>query len=182
MQSDKPHPQTVRQLIVRGIAARPERGLVSLDGLSLPCALGRSGRSSGKREGDGATPIGTFHLHQAFYRADRIPRPRTPLPLAALRPDDGWCDEPGDRNYNRRVRHPYPASAEHLWRSDHLYDLVLVLGYNETPRVRGLGSAIFMHVAGEDFAATAGCVALRIGDLLRIIERVSATTIVRILP
>jgi L,D-peptidoglycan transpeptidase YkuD (ErfK/YbiS/YcfS/YnhG family) len=182
MKTDKCHPQTVRQVIVRGIAARPERGLLSLDGLSFPCALGRSGLKSDKREGDGATPIGTFHLRQAFYRADRILRPRTPLPLAALRPDDGWCDEPGDRNYNRRVRHPYAASAEHLWRADYLYDLLLVLGYNDSPRVRGLGSAIFMHVAGEDFAATAGCVALRIGDLLRVIERVSATTIVRILP
>jgi L,D-peptidoglycan transpeptidase YkuD (ErfK/YbiS/YcfS/YnhG family) len=181
MQSDKLHPQTVRQLIVRGIPARPERGLLSLDGLSLPCALGRSGRRSGKREGDGATPIGTFHLRQAFYRADRIQRPRTSLPLAALRSDDGWCDEPGDRNYNRRVRHPYPAGAEHLWRSDRLYDLVVVLGYNETPRVRGRGSAIFMHVAGENFVATAGCVALRIGDLLRVLERSSTATSVRIL-
>jgi L,D-peptidoglycan transpeptidase YkuD (ErfK/YbiS/YcfS/YnhG family) len=181
MKSDKPNPQTVQQVTVRGIAARPERGLLSLNGLSFSCALGRSGRKSDKREGDGATPIGAFHMRQAFYRADRILRPRTSLPLTALRPDDGWCDEPGDRNYNRRVRHPYQASAEHLWRTDHLYDVVVVLGYNETPRVRGRGSAIFMHVAGENFAATAGCVALRIGDLLRVLERASTATSVNIL-
>ena len=181
MKTDKSHPQTVQQVIVRGIAARPEHGLLSLGGLSFPCALGRSGRGSHKREGDGSTPIGTFQLRQAFYRADRIRRPHTYLPLAALRPDDGWCDDPADRNYNRLVRHPYGASAEHLWRADNLYDFMIVLGYNDSPRVRGLGSAIFMHVAGDEFAATAGCIALRIADLLRVVERVSTTTAVRIL-
>ena len=180
--TDKRHPQTLNRVIVHGIAARPERGLLSLDGLTFSCALGRSGRSSGKREGDGATPIGAFHLRQVFYRADRILRPRTSLPVSVLRPDDGWCDEPQDRNYNRRVKHPYGASAEHLWRADHLYDLLAVLDYNESPRVRGRGSAIFMHVAGEHFAATAGCVALRLADLQRVIERVSPATTVRILP
>jgi L,D-peptidoglycan transpeptidase YkuD (ErfK/YbiS/YcfS/YnhG family) len=179
--TDKRHPQTINQVIVRGVAARPERGLLSLGGLTFSCALGRSGRSSGKREGDGATPIGALHVRQVLYRANRIPRPRTSLPVGVLRPDDGWCDKPGDRNYNRRVRHPYPASAEHLWRADHLYDLLAVLDYNDTPRIQGRGSAIFMHVAGEDFAATAGCVALRIADLQRVIERVSTSTVIRIL-
>jgi L,D-peptidoglycan transpeptidase YkuD (ErfK/YbiS/YcfS/YnhG family) len=180
--TDKHHPQTIDQIIVRGIAARPDRGLLSLGGVSFPCALGRSGRSSAKREGDGATPIGAFKLRQVLYRADRVQRPRSSLPVTVLRNDDGWCDEPGDRNYNRRVRHPYAASAEHLWRTDHLYDVVAVLGYNESPRVRGRGSAIFMHVAGEHFAATAGCVALRMADLRRVIERVSTATVVQILP
>ena len=82
------------------------------------------------------------------------------LPARAIRPDDGWCDASADRNYNRPVRHPYSASAERLWRSDGLYDLVVVLAYNERPRVRGRGSAIFMHVARPGYAPTEGCIAL----------------------
>ena len=55
---------------------------------------------------------------------------------------------------------PYPASAERLWRADALYDVVVVLDCNDRPRVRGRGSAIFLHVARPDFAATEGCIAV----------------------
>lgn len=91
------------------------------------------------------------------------------LPVQPLKPDDGWCDAVADRNYNRKVRHPYPASAEQMWRGDALYDLVVVLDYNERPRVRGKGSAIFMHVARPGFLPTEGCIALRAGDLRKLL-------------
>ena len=65
-----------------------------------------------KREGDGATPVGCWRLLQVLYRADRIRRPTTGLPARAIGPNDGWCDAPDDRNYNRLVRRPYGASAE----------------------------------------------------------------------
>jgi L,D-peptidoglycan transpeptidase YkuD (ErfK/YbiS/YcfS/YnhG family) len=181
MKTKNDHPQSSPELVVRSLAPGSSRGFVEFGSLRLPCALGRSGRTSAKREGDGATPIGSFPLREAFYRADRLRRPRTALPIRAIRPADGWCDEPNDRNYNRFVRHPYPGSAERLWRSDHLYDLVLVMGYNDGPRVAGRGSAIFMHVAGEDFSPTAGCVALRLPDLIRLLESVRPATKVRIL-
>ena len=61
---------------------------------------------------------------------------------------------------------PYPASAENLWRQDHVYDLVAVLGYNDDPVVPGKGSAIFLHLAREDYSSTAGCVALALKDVL----------------
>ena len=95
--------------------------------------------------------------------------PRTSLPARPVRPDQGWCDAAGDRNYNRPVRHPYPASAERLWRHDALYDLVVVLGYNDRPRVHGRGSAIFLHVAQPGYAPTEGCVALRRDHLVRLL-------------
>jgi L,D-peptidoglycan transpeptidase YkuD (ErfK/YbiS/YcfS/YnhG family) len=180
MKSDSRGPQAVHQLLVTALSPGATRGVLACGPLRLPCALGRSGRKAGKREGDGATPIGSFALRKAFYRPDRLVRPRTLLPLSPLRKDDGWCDAPGDRNYNRHVRHPYPASAEHLWRDDGLYDVVVVLGHNERPRVQGRGSAVFMHVAGPGFTATAGCVALRLPDLLRVLEYVSAGALVRI--
>lgn len=137
------------------------------------CALGRSGLRAIKREGDGATPLGRFRLLRAQYRADRISRPRAAVPLQPLRRDDGWCDAAGDRNYNRAVRHPYPASAEAMWRSDGLYDVVVVLDYNIRPRKQGCGSAIFLHCARDGYAPTEGCVAVKRADLQRILARTS---------
>lgn len=118
-----------------------------------------------KREGDGATPLGRWPLREVFYRPDRVARPRTLLPARALRPGDGWCDTPFDANYNRNVRLPYGERTESMWREDHLYDIVVMLGYNDLPRVQGAGSAIFMHLAREEYAPTEGCVALARRDL-----------------
>jgi L,D-peptidoglycan transpeptidase YkuD (ErfK/YbiS/YcfS/YnhG family) len=89
----------------------------------------------------------------------------------ALRANDGWCDAPGDRNYNRRIEHPYPASAERMWREDGLYDVIVVLSYNELPRIQGRGSAIFLHCAPPGYRPTAGCIAVARGQLLRLVER-----------
>jgi len=133
-----------------------------------------------KREGDGATPIGVWQLRRVLYRADRVARPRTLLPVSVIDPHDGWCDDPRDRNYNCPVRLPYPASHEQLWREDHLYDLVIVLGYNDGPRIRGRGSAIFMHLAAPDFGPTAGCIALREADLRKLLALAGSRTVMRI--
>jgi L,D-peptidoglycan transpeptidase YkuD (ErfK/YbiS/YcfS/YnhG family) len=139
------------------------------------CALGRGGVANPgeKREGDGATPAGTWPLRRLLYRADRLSAPKTELPVAALTPTDGWCDAPGDPAYNRPVTLPYPASAESLWREDGVYDLIVVLGYNDTPVVAGHGSAIFLHVARPDYSPTEGCVALAQADLLALLEHAS---------
>jgi len=102
------------------------------------------------------------------------------LRVRALRPDDGWCDAPDDRNYNRLVRHPYPARAEQLWREDGLYDIIVVLDHNRRPRVRGAGSAVFLHCAAEGYTPTAGCIAVRRADLVRLLARVGQGARVRV--
>ena len=137
--------------------------------LRLRCALGRGGITRGKREGDGATPAGSWPMRRLLYRADRIKPPQTALPSSAIRPDDGWCDAPKDANYNMPVRLPYRDSAENLCRADGAYDLIVPLGYNDAPVVSGAGSAIFLHVARPDFTATEGCVALALADLLTVL-------------
>jgi L,D-peptidoglycan transpeptidase YkuD (ErfK/YbiS/YcfS/YnhG family) len=157
------------------------RGTLTFAGLRFPCALGRTGCRARKREGDGATPIGQWRMRAVLYRPDRMRRPRTSLPVRAIRRHDGWCDASADRNYNRQVRLPYPASAERLWREDGLYDLVVVLDYNDRPRSRGRGSAIFMHVARPGYAPTEGCIALARGHLLRLLERLHARTAIGVL-
>lgn len=135
------------------------------------CALGKGGVVGAeiKREGDGASPQGVWPMRRVFYRPDRLAPPQTALPVLSLRPSDGWCDAPGDGAYNRPVVLPYPASHETLWREDGVYDVIVELGYNDDPVVAGKGSAIFMHVARENYAPTEGCVALALDDLLAVL-------------
>jgi len=147
-------------------------GALECGSVTYPCALGRSGVSARKREGDGATPSGVFALRRVLYRADKIEKPTTALPIAAIESDDGWCDDPEDPLYNRQVKLPYKARAEQLWRGDDLYDVVVVLGYNDKPIVKGKGSAIFLHVASADMGATEGCVALKLPDLAEILRQI----------
>lgn len=158
-------------------------GTLSIGPHRFPCALGRTGLVSDKREGDGGTPLGCFALRELRYRQDRLAAPDTCLPLCPISPVDGWCDAPGDAAYNRPVRLPYPASAETMWRSDPLYDLVIVLGHNDDPVVPGAGSAIFFHLAREEegrLQPTEGCVALRLEDMLKVLALCGPETLMRI--
>lgn len=139
-------------------------------GKTYPCRLGKSGVVQNKREGDGGTPIGSFPIRRLYYRPDRLEKPKTALPCFALSPNDGWCDDSTHPDYNQFVHLPHPASCEALWREDGLYDVILVLGYNDAPPVPGLGSAIFFHVANPQGKPTQGCVALALPDLLEVIE------------
>ena len=170
----------LHQLVVRTLSERAVKGSLQRGAVNIPCAIGRSGRRARKREGDGATPAGVWPAVRALYRADRVCRPQTGLALRRIGPSDGWCDAPGDRNYNRPVTHPYRASAEYLWRSDGLYDVIVVLAHNQRPRVRGRGSAIFLHCAREGFLPTEGCIAVRRADLLRLLPLIGRRTSVRI--
>ena len=135
-----------------------------------------------KREGDGATPVGRFPLRRVLYRPDRLSAPITRLPVAPLAPDDGWCDDPADAQYNRPVRLPYAARHEELWRTDALYDVIVVIGHNDAPVVAGMGSAIFMHLASADYRPTQGCVALARQDLLDVLAGVGTDTVLEIAP
>lgn len=156
--------------------------LVWGDGPPLRCALGPAGVRLDKREGDGATPAGCFPLRRVLYRADRVARPDTLLEAAPIDPEDGWCDDPADPAYNRPVRFPLAAGAEHLWREDGLYDVIVVLGHNDDPVVPGRGSAVFLHVARDGYEPTAGCVALSLPDLLALLRDAGPGTLLCVEP
>lgn len=162
--------------IVRGTGEH--HGVLTAGGRTFACAIGRGGIRADKREGDGATPVGRFALRRLLYRPDRLALPVTSLPAAALTPVDGWCDDPGHADYNRPVRLPHPARHERMWRDDHLYDLVVVIGHNDDPTVAGAGSAVFVHLAREGYGPTEGCVALAAADLLSLLEQASPRTVV----
>ena len=159
-------------------------GSMELPGRLTRCALGPSGviPAGAKREGDGATPAGLWPLRRVLWRPDRGGEPTTRLPHAPLTEHDGWCDAPDDPAYNQPVRLPYAASAESLWREDRVYDLIVVLGYNDDPVVPGAGSAIFLHLAKPDYASTQGCVALAPTDLLHLLSLARPGDALRVRP
>lgn len=144
------------------------RGKFSGGGLTCRCAFGKGGivGANLKREGDGATPLGVWGMKRVFYRPDRMRRPETGLPVVPLRKTDGWCDAPNHPLYNRPVTLPFAASHEKLWREDHVYDLIVELAHNDSPPQPGLGSAVFFHLAHEDYRPTEGCIAVALPDMI----------------
>lgn len=143
----------------------------------IRCAIGRGGITRDKKEGDLATPIGAFALRMCYYRPDRITLPQTALPIIPLSPFDGWCDDPASADYNQHVKLPFDARHEKLWRDDHVYDIIIPLGYNDDPVVAGAGSAIFFHLAHEDYRGTEGCVAIAHADMLALLPQLSTNTV-----
>ncbi len=153
------------------------KGLLQAGGRILNCALGRSGIGTKTGEGDGITPRGRFLLLAALIRTDKCPLRRGRIDYHTIRPEDGWCDATGDRNYNRPVDLPYAASHEKLWRDDHLYDVALVMDFNVSQRMSVGGSAIFFHLAREGYSATEGCVAISRRDMLWLLPRIGPDTV-----
>lgn len=170
---------------VRARPGVPSQGSLRIGAAALPCALGRSGISAMKREGDGATPLARMRVLSGWFRAGEsrdIAPMRAGLPMRPIGAGLGWCDAAGDRNYNRPVRLPYPAGHEAMRRADRLYDVVLVLDWNFSARRQGRGSAIFLHLARPGFQPTEGCIAVSrrtMARLLPILRRGTVVSVVR---
>ncbi len=152
-------------------------GRLEFDGKTYKCVLGKGGVGIDKKEGDGKTPVGTFPLRLVYFRPDKVEGLQTGLPTKAFNQNIGWSDDVTKPDYNKEVNLSYEGSHERLWRpDDDLYDLIVVIGYNDDPPVVGKGSAIFMHVARPAFTPTAGCVALSKPDLLEVLSGCDADT------
>jgi L,D-peptidoglycan transpeptidase YkuD (ErfK/YbiS/YcfS/YnhG family) len=164
------------RLSVRRRAGSRTTGWLTGGPLALPVALGRGGVKANKREGDGASPRGTFRLKRLWWRADKHPRPATLLPARRIAAGDAWCEDPADRRYNRPVKRAPDAGGDRLMRADALYDYVIELDHNTRPRIKGRGSAVFIHAARPGFRPTAGCIALEIGALRRLLARLGPQT------
>lgn len=63
-----------------------------------------------------------------------------------------------------------------MMREDGLYDLIIEIDHNDRPRVARRGSAVFIHLVRPGFKPTAGCIALRKPDLLRLVAKVGPRT------
>lgn len=172
---------TLANVTVRTAAGDRRQGWLVAGAGAIKVAIGRGGVAANKHEGDGATPRGRYRLVRLWFRPDRLPRPRTLLPCRAITAADGWCEDPGDRRYNRPIRLAAADAGDRLTRSDRLYDLVIELDHNQRPRVAGRGSAVFIHVARPGLAPTAGCVAMPAPTLRRLLARLGPATTVTIM-
>jgi L,D-peptidoglycan transpeptidase YkuD (ErfK/YbiS/YcfS/YnhG family) len=169
-------------LIVQVDSAETSRGWATLGAKRWRCTVGEGGIREDKVEGDAATPAGEYPLRRVYFRNDRLVLPKVRLPARPISEHDGWCDDPRSPTYNRLVHVPNDWSAEKMWREDGLYDLVVVVGYNDDPPEGEWGSAIFLHVARDDYAPTKGCVAFSQADLMELVALIGPATRLRILP
>ncbi len=148
------------------VSARGSIGRAVFRSQIYRCAIGRSGISADKTEGDGVSPIGDYDLTKVLFRSDRGVRPVTPIAVDPISANDGWCDDANHEDYNMQVALPHAASCEKLWRSDELYDIVVTTTHNSAPAIPRAGSAIFVHLTGgPDYPPTEGCIAFARNDL-----------------
>ncbi|MHB0951655.1 MAG: L,D-transpeptidase family protein [Allorhizobium sp.] len=168
-------------IIVRAAPRARSRAILQFGPLRLQAAIGRSGITAIKREGDGATPRATMKLISGYMRGDRIRGIATALPMRRLKKAMLWCDAPTHPAYNRPVRAPFAASHEDLMRDDHLYDVCLVMDWNISSRRRGCGSAIFFHLARPGYKSTEGCIAVSLRDMKKIAAFMTKDTRITVL-
>lgn len=139
----------------------------------VKCAIGKRGINIKKKEGDLITPKGTFKIKKLLYRRDKIGAINTKLKKIVIKKNMGWCNDTKSKDYNKLISFPFRFTAERLYRKDNIYDLILVLNYNMNPIRKGKGSAIFIHIAKNNFGATEGCVALKKNNLKKIIKKLN---------
>jgi L,D-peptidoglycan transpeptidase YkuD (ErfK/YbiS/YcfS/YnhG family) len=171
----------IRELRVRKAGCLPDSPTFLWIGSGwVRCAIGRSGFTRRKREGDGGTPIGRFRILDWRFQPIRPPYSRGALEGRLIRRDSGWCDDPSSGAYNRQVRRPFPHTHEELWRDDGKYGVIGILDCNLRPRRMGAGSAIFFHICDDDFGATAGCVAIPEREMRKLLPRLGRDVTIEI--
>ena len=154
---------------------------ISYNNYKAKCAVGKRGISIKKKEGDFITPKGTFKIREIFYRKDRVQNLITRIKKTVIRKNMGWCDDPKSKKYNKLIYFPFKHSAEKLYRSENIYDIILVLNFNMNPVKKDKGSAIFIHVAKKNFQPTQGCIALNKFELIKLVKSIKINTVIKII-
>ena len=147
----------------------------------VKCSIGKRGIGVKKREGDLITPKGSFKIKEILYRADKIKNLKSKLQKKIINKKMGWCDDPRSNKYNKLIKLPFKFGYEKLYRTENIYDLILVLNFNMNPVKKNKGSAIFIHVAKKNFTPTKGCVAIVKTELKKLSTLVTKKTIVNII-
>ena len=143
------------------------------DDFKFKCSIGKNGLKKNKIEGDKCTPIGTFSLGPVYYRSDRLTKPDTELKTIKIHKRMGWCDDPNNTQYNKRVKLSKKNKGERFYRKDKIYNIVLVINYNTKKIFKNKGSAIFIHIT-KNYSPTRGCIALSFNDikiLLKVLKK-----------
>jgi L,D-peptidoglycan transpeptidase YkuD (ErfK/YbiS/YcfS/YnhG family) len=151
-------------------------GYLKYKNLKFRCALGKAGIGKKKKEGDNITPRGKFNIVKIYYRSDRIKKISSKFKLIKISKNMGWCDDPNSKSYNQLINVPTKYTHEKLYREDSVYDLLIVLNYNMSPILKNKGSAIFIHIARQDYKKTSGCVAIKKIHLIKLIKIIKKST------
>ena len=144
------------------------------------CVIGRHRLTEHKREGDSSTSIWTFHFNKIYYSSDRLGSIEFIIDSSIINKNDVWCDDQKSHLYNQYIQFHFHENAEHLYRDDHIYDIVCILNYNTSPIIPGLGSAIFLHIAKPDLSGTEGCIAIERESLIKIATNLTADSTIEI--
>jgi L,D-peptidoglycan transpeptidase YkuD (ErfK/YbiS/YcfS/YnhG family) len=155
-------------------------GYLKYKDLKFKCALGKSGIGKKEKEGDNITPRGTFNVIKVYYRDDRIKKLSSKFKLIKITKKMGWCDDPKSKKYNQLIKLPTKYSHEILYKRENIYDLILVLNYNMKPTIKNKGSAIFIHITKKNYEKTAGCIALKKANLIKLINNIPKNVSVKI--
>jgi L,D-peptidoglycan transpeptidase YkuD (ErfK/YbiS/YcfS/YnhG family) len=155
-------------------------GYLKYKKLKFLCAIGKSGIKKKIKEGDNVTPAGVFKITKIYYRQDKIKKIKTLIKKIKIKKNMGWCDDPKSNFYNQQIKLPNKFNHEKLYRNDRIYDLLAVLNYNTNPVVKNKGSAIFIHIAKNNYKPTAGCVAVKKGDLIKLLQKIKKNTKIKI--
>ena len=153
-----------------------KKHLLLYKGYKLKCSIGKSGITSSKKEGDQATPKGTFKLGLLYYRKDRIKLPKCKIKNKVIKKNMGWCDDSKSKKYNREIIFPFKYTAEKLYRKDRIYDLFINIEYNYLPIIKKKGSAIFLHITNRKYKPTKGCIAILKKDFMKILPKINSKT------
>ena len=156
------------------------KNVLSFNDTSYTCAIGKNGMTGTKKEGDGCTPLGKYSLGVVYFRKDKVILPRLELPTVVINKNLGWCDDVNSCEYNKAINFPFNYSAEKFYRNDDIYDIICVIEHNSNPVIKGRGSAIFIHVARDDYSGTEGCIALCKDDLISILSQINLQTKINI--
>ena len=145
---------------------------IHFNNYKVKCAIGKRGISSKKVEGDNKTPRGSFRIQALYYRKDRIKKLKSLIKKTNIRKNMGWCDDSRSEKYNKLIKFPFSWGAEKLYLNSRIYDILLILNFNNKPVKRRKGSAIFIHIAKKNYAPTKGCIAVSKIDMRKIVSRI----------
>ena len=157
-----------------------KNGTLKFNNKYYNCAIGANGIKQNKKEGDSSTPSGVFSFGSIFYRKDRIPFINSSIKSIPIEKNMFWSDNPKSKYYNKLINFN-DKTCEILYKEDKTYDIFLVVNYNTKPILKHKGSAIFIHVAKNNFKPTKGCIALKKKEILKITKDLRSNSEIKII-
>ncbi len=144
--------------------------------MTFEALLGRNGvaKIGEKQEGDGKTPSGKYQLTALFGNNDVNQK----MPFIKTHPNLYCVDDSKSISYNKIIDANKTVkdydSFEYMLREDGQYDVGAVIDYNEKGEPMR-GSCIFIHIQKSDTSPTAGCIALRKEDIVKLLNAIDKT-------